>query len=661
MIPVINANKKWILFIICILSFCLSESQAPFSRGVNLTSWFQGSSAGSIQFTKFTKKDIADIKSLGCDIIRLPVAMHDMTSGSPLYKIDPLLFSFLDSVVTWCEDLHIYLILDNHSYDPNGDTSPGVADILVNVWSQVASHYKDRSGYILYEILNEPHGMTTSAWGTIQNQVINTIRAIDTKHTIVVGGSGYNSYNELKNLPVYSDQKLLYTFHFYDPFVFTHQGATWVTPSMLPLSGVPFPYNSLEMPACPASLKGSWIESNLNSYSANGNVSYIKNLIDNAISFRDSRGVNVFCGEFGVYIPNSDNADRCYWYKAVKDYLNEKNIPWTIWDYKGGFGLFNKGSDEFFGHDLNVRLLDSLGFNIPVQTPLLIKPDSTGFMIYTDYIASGIENSGYSAGPVNFYSDNLPANDRYCLYWNGFNQYNAVGFNFIPDKDMTRLVSENFALDFMVRGSEPGIKFEIRFKDTKTSVPGDRPWRMGTTIDASDAQWDRKWHHVRIPLSEFTERGAWDIDTWYNPEGKFDWSKADVIEISTEYTDILGKKIWFDNIHISDVDTAIVRVDEALGIFDQKYNKLDLKISPNPMDEYTEISIDIRNEGRVTINIFTDAGIKIRILTNGVAYPGKMLMQWDGRCDNGMEAEPGIYFCQIKTPGYLGTGRIIKY
>jgi len=379
-------------------------SQAPFSRGVNLTSWFQVSSPGQIQFTKFTKKDIENIKSLGCDVIRLPINMHVMASGDPSYTLDPLYFSFLDSVVTWCEKLKIYLILDNHSYDPVGDTQPGIVTILVKVWSQMAQHYKDRSDYILYEILNEPHGMTTTVWGSIQNQVIAAIRADDTKHTIVVGGAGWNTYTELKNLPVYTDPKLLYTFHFYDPFMFTHQGASWTTPSMEPLSGVPFPYNSTEMPVCPPSLKGTWIESDLNSYPSNGNVAYIKQLIDNAISFRTSRNVNIFCGEFGAYMKYADNDDRCYYYKVVKDYLHEKNIPWTIWDYKGGFGIFNKGSNQMFEHDLNIKLLDSLGLDIPVQTPFSIKPDSTGFIIYTDYIEAGIEDVSYGSGTIDSYS-----------------------------------------------------------------------------------------------------------------------------------------------------------------------------------------------------------------------------------------------------------------
>ena len=267
--------------------------------------------------------------------------------------------------------------------------------------------------------------------------MISAIRAHDTKHTIVVGGSGWNSYNELANLPNYADTNLLYTFHFYDPFIFTHQGATWVSPSMAPLAGVPFPYNSSAMPACPQALIGTWVQSSLSSYYLDGTEEKVRQLLNTAVNFRNSRNAKVFCGEFGVYIPNSSNPDRAHWYKTVRQYLEMNNIPWTTWDYKGGFGLFSKGSNELFGHDLNVALLDSLGLNATPQTPFIQKPDSTGFIIYDDYIEQGIINGSYSTGSIDFYNKNLPEAGSYCIDWSGFSQYNALVFDFSPDRDFS--------------------------------------------------------------------------------------------------------------------------------------------------------------------------------------------------------------------------------
>ena len=650
-------------FILLGLFYCSSAfSQAPFSRGVNITGWFQVDSPGQIQFSRFTRQDIANIKSLGCDVIRLPVNLHSMTSGSPSYTLDPLYVSFLDSVINWCEDLQIYLIIDNHSFDPNVNTSPDVGNILTKVWSQTASHLKDRSDYILYEILNEPHGITTSAWGTIQNQVINAIRSKDTSHTIVVGGSGYNSYNELAGLPFYTDDNLLYTFHFYDPFMFTHQGASWTAPSMEPLSGVPFPYDAATMPACPSVLNGTWVESNLNSYPTEGTVNHVKQLIDIAINFRNSRNVKVFCGEFGVYIPNSDATDRSYWYGAVRQYFEENDIPWTTWDYKGTFGLFTKGSNELFNHDLNVSLLQALDLNVPPQTPFSIKPDSAGFLIYSDYIGYNIYDASSGSGTVNFYSPDMPNNDNYCLYWRGFSQYNTVGFDFSPDRDFTKLLEEGYAIDFMVRGNLQGIKFDIRFLDTKSEVPGDHPWRIGTTIDETAAEWDKKWHHVNIPLTALEEKGSWDNNTWYNPQGKFDWSAIDRFEISMEEAGTAGEHIWFDNIHITDLDTATVREFGEVGVESvNDQSPLNLKVMPNPVIYTANISYTLPEASRVTLSIYTVTGIKIRALADATQGPGDQTLTWDGRSDSGTIVQRGLYICILTAGDFRSACKIIRY
>lgn len=119
-----------------------SYSQAPFHKGVNLTGWFQTTGAHNIQFRKFTKKDFSDIKSLGCDVIRLPINMHEMTLGAPDYIIDPLLLTFMDSTVTWAEELQLHLLIDNHSFDPSTNTSPDVGDILTRIWPQIAERSK---------------------------------------------------------------------------------------------------------------------------------------------------------------------------------------------------------------------------------------------------------------------------------------------------------------------------------------------------------------------------------------------------------------------------------------------------------------------------------------------------------------------------------------
>ena len=654
-------RKVTLLFIgVALTSFILTvNAQTPFSRGVNLTSWFQTSSANQIQFTKYTKKDFQNIKSLGCDVIRLPINLFYMTNGSPDYTVNPLMYEFLDQAVAWAEDLQIYLILDNHSSDDIASKNPNLETVLTKVWSQMAEHYKDRSNYILYEILNEPNGISTANWGAIQQKAITAIRQVDTKHTIVVGSSGWNTYNELNLLPVYTDANLLYTFHFYDPFIFTHQGASWASPSMVSLAGVPFPYNASSMPTVPSDLAGSWVAGSLTNYQNDGTVAKIKSLIDIAVAFKTARNINLYCGEFGVYIPNSPDNDRTYWYGQVRTYLESKGIAWTTWDYQGGFGLFKKGSNEQFNYDLNTPLLTSLGLTVPAQQVYTLTPDLVGFNIYTDYIGEQItESSNVSGGTFDFYSADKPNNGKYCLYWSGSSQYGTVGFDFLPNKDLSTLNANSYALSFLIRGNTPGTKFDLRFTDTKTGST-DHPWRMNFTMDENTAKWDGKWHKVYIPLTSFVEGGSWD-NTWFNPIGAFDWKAVDRFDLVAEEMSLAGKSLWFDNIQICNMDTANVYNSATYtDLTETNLSHLTLTVYPNPVLTTTTISYTVVTDENVDISIYNLSGQKIKTLLSSKQVAGNYSISWNADTEEGRKVSHGVYFCRMKSLGQDTASKII--
>ena len=572
----------------------LPAQEVPFNRGLNLTNWFQVGSAQQIQFTRYTREDFEQIKSLGCDVVRLPINLHFMTNGAPNYTVDPLFYEFLDLVIDWTEELDIHLILDNHTFDPAESTDPVVGDILKIVWPQLAARYRDRSEKLYYEVLNEPHGIEAEVWNTIQGEVIDAIREVDTKHTIIVGGNNFNSYRSLAGMPNYDDDNLIYTFHFYDPFIFTHQGASWTSPSMVSLKDVPFPYQVSEMPSFPNDLRGSWIESAFNGYNQEGNVARVKSLIEIAAQFQRERQVPVFCGEFGVYIPNSDESSRVFWYEEVRKMLEEANISWTIWDYHGGFGLFEEGGNGLFEHDLNTPLLEALDFIIPTQTEYEMLPESTGFLIYDDFVGEQINIRSPSNGRINLYASDQPNNGQYCLYWTEAEQYNTIAFDFTPNKDFSQLVESDYFLSLLIRGTDPSLRFDIRWLDTDAGAD-DLPWRMGVTIDNETAPFDRRWHVLRIPLSSFVEQGAWDGE-WYEPEGRFDWSAIDQLEIVAERQDFGTAQLWFDNIQLTNQDTAQVLdpsvFEEIVTVLPSPENadtKIGIATFPNPAFESVQI------------------------------------------------------------------------
>ena len=625
---------KKLLFILFALSIIAYPQNMPFHKGVNLTNWFQAGSPQTIQFNTFTKADLERIKSLGADVIRLPINLHYMTSGAPDYNLDPLFVYMLDQVIDWAKELKINLILDNHTFSVTESTSTDIDKILMPVWTHMAERYKDRSKYIYYEILNEPHGIADSSWNRIQMLTLSAIRKIDTVHTVIVGPASWNSYNNLSAMPLYTDTNLIYTFHFYDPFVFTHQGAGWVDPSMVPLSGVPFPYNPALMPDCPNTLKGTWIESSLNNYINDGTVSYVQKLIDIADNFQKTRHVKLYCGELGVFMENAPDSDRTYWYREVRKYMESKNIAWTTWDYKGGFGLFKKGSNELFDYDLNVPLLKALGFNVPEQQSYVLKPDSTGFNIYTDYIGENILGSGSAA--TDFWNETDPENGKFSIYWTGANQYNTISFVFKPVKDLSELVSEDYSINFYMKGIGK-TPIDIRFIDAKMNDI-EHPWRMRYTIDSTNFVYDGTWKHVQVSLKNFREHGAWDNNTWYNPEGKFDWRAIDRFEIDSEYGNMDSSELWFDDIKILNPNTPLFVNDNT----NRNVSFRLLQNYPNPFNPVTKIRYNIAEKSFVTLKVYDILGKEVAVLASGEMNRGTYELNF-----NASNLSSGIYFYRL--------------
>ncbi len=645
--------RCWVLLLLCISFRVYPQTEVPFTRGINLTSWFQAANPYQIQAGKYTLEDFQQIKSLGCDVIRLPINLHAMAGAAPDYRLDPLFLEFLDQAVDWAESLGIYLILDNHTFDPAVGTDPEIGPILEKVWTQMAEHYRDRSQYVLYEVLNEPHDISDQQWNNIQMGVVDAIREVDQDHFIVIGPAGWNSFHNLDDMPVYPQDKLIYTFHFYDPFVFTHQGASWTNPSMAPLADVPFPYDAGNMPQFPGSLTGTWIESAFNDYHNTGTVADVKSMIDIAVQFRTNRNVPVYCGEFGAYIPNSDNQDRVAYYREIRSYLEENDLPWTMWDYHGGFGLFVEGGNGLFDHDLNVELLTALDLTVPGQSPYVKQPESTGFPIYTDQIGGQIYESSSGGSEINYYTEDRPNNGKYCLRWEDGEQYQYIGLDIRPNKDLQQLVDQGYALDFLFRATEP-MTFDIRFMDTDTGSE-DHPWRMRYTVDETLVAFDRRWHHVHIPLSEFVEGGAWEGE-FYQPDGKFDWTDIDRMEIVAEYGDMGSTKLWFDNMYVTNLDTARVHDDSEFELVTSLEDGLapQILIYPNPASDRLNIAVasEVSNKHSEPVRFILMDGMGRKLRSGSVQ---------DRTSIDISQFPAGLYFAKVTgADQYPVTRRIIK-
>ncbi|MDM7925812.1 MAG: cellulase family glycosylhydrolase [bacterium] len=646
--------KKTILLLF-LAAASASGRDLPFRRGVNLADWFQRSSASEIHVNRFTQDDFNAIRNLGCDHVRLPVDLLNMAGSAPAYELDPLFLRFLDMAVDRAEAAGLNLIIDNHTFDPAVDTDPAIEPVLLASWTQVARHFRNRSGLVHYEVQNEPHGISDAVWNAMQGRVIDAIRLEDPLHTIVVGGAGWNGYNNLSLIPAYADTNLIYTFHFYDPFLFTHQGASWTDPSGADIAGIPYPYDASRMPGLPASLIGTWWQDTYNDYPRQGNAAHVRSLIDIAVRFKNQRNVPLWCGEFGAYQIHSTSADRARWHAVVRGYLEEKGIAWSLWDYNGGFGMFEPGTPGNVETDVDTAMAAALGLTPPPQREPSLSPDTVGFTLYDDFIGSGLLDAGWhSAGTADWYSEDSPRAGSFCLTISDFDRYGNVAFRFSGARDLSVLVERGFELNLWARCSDPDTRVDARFEDTKTGDPDDHPWRIRTTLGPPDLDWTGDWQNIRVALRDFTEHGSWDNDRWYNPEGLFDWTAVDRLAIVAEHGPLEGVQLDLDDIRISDPDANAVRVaGDVPGRFGLLPNY------PNPFNPSTTLSFRTDRPGPVTVLVFDLRGTELFRMERMIKAPGIQKMEWNGRGRDGVPLPSGIYICRIESAGRVANRRMV--
>ncbi len=171
-------------------------------------------------------------------------------------------------------------------------------------------------------------------------------------HTIFVGPGRWNSVSELANLKLpASDSNLVVTVHCYDPFNFTHQGASWVGAKM-GTRGVKFP-GPPETPLEPAQAAKSdrgivdWIEHYNTTPRAKNPSSPIAfdDKIQTSREWSLYYGRPVHFGEFGAIV-NADDSSRANWYREFRTRLEAGDLAWAIWDWKAGFAYWDSSQNK---------------------------------------------------------------------------------------------------------------------------------------------------------------------------------------------------------------------------------------------------------------------------------------------------------------------------
>ena len=357
-------KKHFVAVAILLLTSGLTDAQSIAQRradrmglGMNLSyldNWWLGTKEK--HFADFVKpaesarreKMFADIAKAGFKTVRIPINFGAWANIRPPYRWDdPDALNTADRFVKWALANDLNTIVDLHHVEFDGSIE-GAAETerLVWLWMEIAARYKNTDPEkVFFELRNEPHDIKAEVWRAQAEEIIKAVREIVPNHTLIVGFHDWNSRQALIESRPFSDGNIIYTFHYYDPFIFTHQGATWSAKGLPELTYVPFPSKSTKIKV-PATAKGTWIEDQIKTYQTDSQTQKMFSDLGSAKDWSLKNNVPIFLGEFGSFGKYPSIEDRCKHAEAVYSALGKLKIPNAWWEWDGGFSMFEKGTTE---------------------------------------------------------------------------------------------------------------------------------------------------------------------------------------------------------------------------------------------------------------------------------------------------------------------------
>jgi len=321
--------------------------------------------------------EFARIRSLGFDFVRLTIDPGPLlaTQGERRRQALAILASDVGQVVA----SGLKVVLNLHIVDQvpafGGDAIieqpadsaaiSGYLAMLADVAGMLADLGPDK---VAFEPFNEPQhypceGRGDGAWQQIMTQAMLVIRSVSRTLTVIATGACGGDVVGLVDLdPGFDDPNLYYSFHMYDPHLFTHQRSD--DPEGF-ASGLPWPAAAGSPEAVIDALRARMVAADVSTERQDRTLLALQPFIaryfaeqwgeaqlqagfDAALAWAEAHGIpagRLFLGEFGVIALSEDgrigapDADRLRYLSAVRRLAERHGIPWSVWEYANPWGM----------------------------------------------------------------------------------------------------------------------------------------------------------------------------------------------------------------------------------------------------------------------------------------------------------------------------------
>ncbi|MBZ9845273.1 glycoside hydrolase family 5 protein [Mesorhizobium sp. CA5] len=388
----------------------LPAAAATFSmkRGLNLDQWVTwpvedtwGERQAILpypEWRKFLKEDdLKALKGAGLDFLRMPVDPSPFLSDRTTALRDDLYASVLASA-RMINRAGLKVIVDLHLIPAGGNRKIGMSEVMHDaavfdayaelVRKMARTLAKEDPKLVALELMNEPladcEANGTNLWPDRQKQLFAAARASATRLTLVLSGGCYSNAESLARIDpkTIADDNIIWTFHSYDPFLLTHQGASWAGDFIPYVTGLPYPLTAV--PKAQLDMALDAIRDRIRAEAPWARRSGLLSYLDEQVATTDSpekllgvmdapfatvdawakaNGVkpqDITLGEFGMIRKEYGNGfvmPAAYRAAYVRDMIvraEAHGFSWSLWSYGGAFGIV----DAFDGEKAEPDVMD---------------------------------------------------------------------------------------------------------------------------------------------------------------------------------------------------------------------------------------------------------------------------------------------------------------
>jgi len=286
------------------------EAVAGMGRGINLGNTLEPPTESAWNNGPAKESFFDAYLDAGFSNIRIPVRWDKHTGNQAPFTIDPTWMNRVEEVINWGLSRGFYITLNGHHEDwlKNNYSDPTLRARYDSIWVQVAERFKDKSDKLLFEIINEPNGMTRTQVDDLNQRILGIIRQTNPTRIVIYSGNMYSNSEQLLNAAILADDYIIGYYHAYDPWQFSGQGmGTWGTAN---------DYQQL-----------------INKYQSVKNWSVANN-------------IPIHHSEFGA-IHDCDFNSRMRIYAHNVEQCVVNGFAFSVWDDGGDFGVLNRADDSW--------------------------------------------------------------------------------------------------------------------------------------------------------------------------------------------------------------------------------------------------------------------------------------------------------------------------